>query len=325
MDSTVDTRVYSTSRLRSYHGYGDAPLVDDGFVWKLPKGGRYFGREVELDGRRYEIWSPNSLQIPYYPGVRPRASKLLPSSAKEQRRVDGQLGRFDPTISPQYFDTRRPWLAFLPSPGCPVDEDEAQFTPVHDVWESTPDSGFLGRLDPHFLSRLNEANDKADRAMRDRSRVRYSRKLLWDDRPLEPWVDSLQALAKVYKFEEAVDLVRGVQRGILEKEAWARMASAWVLGGGALEKMKDEAIKPANDELMGVWVHGTTELDLYFFLAKAEVPCFLIHELTAEEPSGELVARDFLQWTPIAARVRPRKCSYERLISDSGGLFTEKE
>ncbi|KAJ7901489.1 hypothetical protein B0H13DRAFT_2335974 [Mycena leptocephala] len=325
MSSTTDTRVYSTSRLRSYYGYEDAPLVDDGFVWKLPKGGRYFGREVLRNERRYELWSPNSLQTPYYPGVRPRASKLLPGNTLDHRRADGQLGRFDPTISPQYFDARRPWLAFLPSPRCPVDEDDAAYTPVHEVWESTPDSGFLGRLDPHFLANLNEANAKADRLVLDRSRVRYSRKLLWDDRPKEPWANSLQALEKVYKFEDAVDLVRVAQRGIVEKEAWARMALAWIKEGGPLEKLKDDAIQPADDELMGVWVHGITELDLYFFLTRAGVPCFLVHELTAEEPAGELVARDFVQWTVIATRLLPRKCGYKRLFLDAGGLFTEKE
>jgi hypothetical protein len=68
------------------------------------------------------------------------------------------------------------------------------------------------------------------------------RKLLWDDRPQEPWVNSLEALEKVYKFEDAVNLVHEAQRGIIEKEAWARMALAWIQEGGPLEKMKDDMI-----------------------------------------------------------------------------------
>jgi hypothetical protein len=174
MSETTDTKVYSTTRLRSYHGYTDPPLVDDGFVWKLPSGGRYFGREVQNGGKRYELWSPNSLQIPYYPGVRPRASKLVIGSTKTQRRADGQLGRFDPTISPQYFDTRRPWLAFLPSPQVEIDEEDAAYAFVHECWESEPDSGFRGRLDPFFVQQLVEANANADWAMEARSRVRHA-------------------------------------------------------------------------------------------------------------------------------------------------------
>jgi hypothetical protein len=161
--------------------------------------------------------------------------------------------------------------------------------------------------------------------MLDRSRVRYSRKLLWDDRPKEPWVNSLQALEKVYKFEDAVDLVRDAQRGIVEKEAWARMALAWIQEGGPLEKLKADAILPVDDELMGVWVHGITELELYFFLTRAGVPCFLVHELTVMEPAGELVAHDFVQWTAVATCLMPRKCGYEHLILDAGEHFTEKE
>ncbi|KAJ7911723.1 hypothetical protein B0H13DRAFT_2328102 [Mycena leptocephala] len=323
---TEDTKVYSTTRLRSYHGYEAPPLVDDGFVWKMPNGGRYFGREVQRGEKRYEIWSLNSLQTPYYPGVRPRASKLLPGSTKDQRRADGQLGRFDPTISPQYFDARRPWLAFLPSPRVRIDEEEAAYTPVYSVWESEPDSGFRGRLDLFFLEKLAEANTKADRGVSDCARIRYVQRLLWDDCPQEPWASSVEALKSVRSFEDAVDLVRAAQRGILEKHAWMNMASTWIAHGGSLDKLKEGKIVPADDDLMGVWAHEITELDLYFFLTGAAVPCFLIHELTEGEPPGNLVAPDFTQWTAMAARLDIGWCPYNKLASAAfNGRFTSEE
>ncbi|KAJ7851691.1 hypothetical protein B0H13DRAFT_2359926 [Mycena leptocephala] len=321
-----DTRVYSTPRLHSFHGYEAPPLVDDGFVWKLPNGGRYFGREVQSGGKRYELWSPNSLQTSYFPGVRPRASRLVIGSTKAQRRADGQLGRFDPTVSAQSFDTRRPWLAFLPSPRVEVDDEDAAYTLVLESWESEADSGFRGRLNPFFVQRLVDANSKADEAMESRSRVRHSRPLLWSDRPQEPWRTSVEALKSVQRFEDAVDLVREAQRGILEKRAWVKMAAAWIQEGGSLETLKKGVVVPANDDFMGAWIHEITELDLYFLLTKAAVPCFFVHELTDGEPPSELVATDFVKWTAVAPRLDPEYCPYNRLVASSAnGQFTALE
>jgi hypothetical protein len=325
MSDTNNTKVYSTPRLRSYHGYEDAPLVDDGFVWKLPNGGRYFGREVQAGGKRYELWSPNSLQTPYYPGVRPQASRLV-LGTKTQRRADGQLGRFVPTLSPQYFDTRRPWLAFLPSPLVVIDDDDAAYTLVHEVWTSEPDSGFRGRLDPFFVQRLVEVNSKLDREINDRSRVRHTRTLLWNDHPKDPWTSTIEALGKVDSFEDAVDLVRDIQHGLLEKRAWVKMALAWIQGGGSLEKLKTGSIIPANNDYMGAWAHEITELDLYFLLTQAAVPCYFVHELTDGEPPSELVAPNFTRWTPIESRLDPGGCEYNQFASASAnGLFTTSE
>ncbi|KAJ7794546.1 hypothetical protein B0H13DRAFT_2393349 [Mycena leptocephala] len=194
------------------------------------------------------------------------------------------------------------------------------------IWESEADSGFRGRLNPFFVQRLVDANSKADEAMESRSRVRHSRPLLWSDRPQEPWRTSVEALKSVQRFEDAVDLVREAQRGILEKRAWVKMAAAWIQEGGSLETLKKGVVVPANDDFMGAWIHEITELDLYFLLTKAAVPCFFVHELTDGEPPSELVATDFVKWTAVAPRLDPEYCPYNRLVASSAnGQFTALE
>jgi hypothetical protein len=185
------------------------------------------------------------------------------------------LGRFDPTLSAQSFDTHRPWLAFLPSPRVEVDDEDAAYTLVLESWDSEADSGFRGHLNPFFIQHLVDANSKADEAMESRSRVRHSRPLLWSDRPQEPWQTSVEALKSVQCFEDAVNLVPEAQRGILEKRAWVKMAVAWIQEGGSLETLKKGVVVPVNDNFMGAWIHEITELDLYFLLTKAAVPASL--------------------------------------------------
>jgi hypothetical protein len=104
------------------------------------------------------------------------------------------------------------------------------------------------------------------------------------------------------------------------------MVVAWIQEGGSLEVLKKDAVAPANDDFMGTWIHEITELDLYFLLTKAAVPCFLVHELTDKEPQSELVAPDFVKWTAVAPRLDPEYCPYNRLVASSAeGQFTTSE
>ncbi|KAF8238337.1 hypothetical protein L208DRAFT_1213639, partial [Tricholoma matsutake] len=53
-------------------------------------------------GRRvWELWSPNSSQGAFYPGVPPADFQLSCRSDEMQQRYDGHLGRYDPMVSPQ--------------------------------------------------------------------------------------------------------------------------------------------------------------------------------------------------------------------------------
>jgi hypothetical protein len=91
-DSIVDSRVYSGLRLCSYHGYQTDPLVDTSMDLHLPNFSSYHSRVVLLRGRQYLIWSPNSLQDPYYPGHYVLAGSPGYAASETQRRYDGHNG-----------------------------------------------------------------------------------------------------------------------------------------------------------------------------------------------------------------------------------------
>ncbi|KAJ7892953.1 hypothetical protein B0H13DRAFT_2339885 [Mycena leptocephala] len=303
-----DTRVYSTTRLRSFHGYEETPFVDEGFEWKMPIGDRYYGREVEARGRRYELWSRNSLQNPYYPGYRPRASDLKAGNSLEQQHYDGQLG------------------CFMTVPFHPAHSDDAANKWVMDVWVSEADSGYRGKLDPLFLKRLADSNTTLDAAICLLNSIRYSRQQLWEDRPQQLWSTALDPLQHITKYEEAVDQVQEIQRGLLEKEAWLRMAIAWRDRRCSAESMQKMPVLPAYDEFMGVWMHGISEEDMLFFLTCAAVPCFLVHELTAEEPRGEMVAQNFTATTIVSKYLEPYAYDVDQLaLLANSRKFTASE
>ncbi|KAJ6460497.1 hypothetical protein C8R47DRAFT_1226258 [Mycena vitilis] len=325
--STGDTRVYATKRLLPYHGYDAPPVVDDGFDWKLPACSHYYGREVECGNQRYEIWSPNSCQDPFYPGIRNGSFPLKPPLRPEQRRYDGQLGRFDPTISPQAYDPERPWLGFIRSPRYVSDLDmELVLEPVTLHWVSEPDSGFRGRIEPSFLRSLVDVNSTADAAIRVLHEVRYTRVALWNLRLCAPSAEDLDKLRVVTRYDDAVDRVREVQRQLVEKEGWVRLALCWKESRPRIEDMRSLPIKPADDGLMGVWLNGMPEYDSLYFLTQTAVPCFLIHELTAEEPRGYLVARSFIEGTPIQPLLDPYRCEYTKVaFSQNNSTYTGTE
>ncbi|KAF8240653.1 hypothetical protein L208DRAFT_1231250, partial [Tricholoma matsutake] len=65
-------------------------------------------------GRRvWELWSPNSSQAAFYPGVPPADFQLSCRSDEMQQRYNGHLGRYDPTVSPQLLFEQTPWCGFI--------------------------------------------------------------------------------------------------------------------------------------------------------------------------------------------------------------------
>jgi hypothetical protein len=113
-----DRQWYTVERLASDSGYLDQPAVDDGFLFLLPRFYRYSGRIVATKYGRWEIWSPNSVLSPFYPGVRNNDGSERAELVSERvgRRYDGHLGRYDFTVHPQAFDPLRPWRGYILRP-----------------------------------------------------------------------------------------------------------------------------------------------------------------------------------------------------------------
>ncbi|KAJ7432092.1 hypothetical protein FB451DRAFT_1420825 [Mycena latifolia] len=307
--STNNSHVYSTLRLRSFHGFDASPILDDGLDFRLPQGAFHNRLEVYWKDKRYHVWSPNSLQAPYYPGRRPRSSLPCRAHAKDQRRFDGSLGRYDHTVAPQYYEASRPWWPFIEIHRPPVDADGV-IDPAHE----------------EVHARLIESNSDLDAAVFNSSRIYHSRMELWRDCPLTPSKVAIEGLRVIRAYELAVDEVCEVQRGMLEKRAWLEMVRRWFKDQRSTEQMREMPIVPADDRFLGVWLHGATEEDMLFYLMWAEVPCFLIHELRGDEPVGERVVYSFMQETPFHFYLDPYNYEYDRLaFIANNGRYTGRE
>ncbi|KAF8185766.1 hypothetical protein K438DRAFT_1973613 [Mycena galopus ATCC 62051] len=303
------TQLYSGRRLLSSQGYAYPPLIDDTFTLWLPEPGTNFGREVRTssDGhtQRFELGSPNSVQLPYYPGVQSSVLDLqLSDSLEQQRDVRGEESSL-----------RRPqFTAFDLS-------TRAEYVPIIRVWEVSDEKPFTGHLRAEFVKDLEEASCSAQTRMmgvgmriyRERVELRNLRLT----RPLQREFDNLRTITS---FERALDLGWELQRVMQEKFAWARIAEAWLQYDGKEAELASVEILPANEEFIRVWIHGIDVAELRFFLGSARVPCFLIHELSELDPPGELVMGDFVQGTPLADSLDPQNSEFDRiaLLLNSG-------
>ena len=88
-------------RLSSLNGYDQIPSILSGLEMQLPKIVLYTGRIVEAGDRAWELWSPNSVWHPFYPGYPSMEFRLEPAFLPQWWWCDGHLGRFDYTVSPQ--------------------------------------------------------------------------------------------------------------------------------------------------------------------------------------------------------------------------------
>ncbi|KAF8129674.1 hypothetical protein K438DRAFT_1999728 [Mycena galopus ATCC 62051] len=244
--------------------------------------------------------------------------ELRPFVSVEQRWYDGQLGKFDPTIAPQYYDRKHPWLAFSPLISQLSNFDlsvQAESAPLIRAWKVDDERPYRGHLREEFIKDLDEADHAVQSQIQTIGAHIYRERVeLWNNCPVAPLCADFDELRKASLFEQAVDAGRQRQRGILEKQAWYRMAEAWILA--AMQ------ILPAKEEYLGIWMHSITEEDLKFFLSHARVPCFLIHELIAQEASSNLSMDDFVQGTFIAPLLNAQTKYNHAALQLNGGTFT---
>ncbi|KAF4614902.1 hypothetical protein D9613_005607 [Agrocybe pediades] len=306
---------FRTDRLASFAGYSLPPTVLDAMLFLLPKFTLGAYRIVEGFQRIWELWSPNDERTVYYPGARQPGSKLGLSLPPAERRYDGHLGRYDPTMSPQLYDKGKPWLGFIQ---VATDSAAIESTPFLNVWTYDRSLG-SNRISAYHLLQLARRVQTLHHTISGYFALKEVRADLWDSRPTKPDKDDVAELG-LYRFlDEAVDRYASMQRGIKLLAAWCRMAEAYIKNPPSSCKFIDW-IPPANSTLIGVWLNGCEEEEGLWLLAN-RVPCYLIHEV---DPNRDVLSSkgtkrfdNFLTGTTII-RLRPTVNPLDQLAKKAG-------
>lgn len=286
---------FSAPRLLPEAGYADDPGPIP-FLSKLilPDDQPKSSGDVSIAGRRFELWSPNSRRLPFYPGIKAPGMDLE-DLARGRKRYDGHLGPLDPTYHPQHYQPNRPYLPFVRRHShLNPPRDYPEFTPVFDiqeVWQPDPTSNHNGgRVRSAYISKLRKRNRAITEdmlAQRDRLRRSASEalRLLWKRRPVFPLDSDICDLDRVDTFEEAVDTITSMQRGIKYRDAWTRYARMKDQASFNLEDAPFTFTVEVNERFMGIWVSDEACEDVMLYLTREGVACFFLYEYCAGEES----------------------------------------
>ncbi|KAJ7258400.1 hypothetical protein B0H12DRAFT_1232300 [Mycena haematopus] len=310
-----DQRVYSSLRLSSGHGFADVPPVDDALGFRLPRFRVYHSRVVSIRERSYLIWSPNSLQDPFYPGVYSFPSQLAPAADRSQRRYDGYGGPSDYTRIPQVYQPSRPWLGFIYRENKSLSTD-VEYASAYSVWENPTGSAKHGRIRPSHIVALEHASRDIDRNCDSLvPRIQLHRPSLLLQRPVMPSGPAGKQFFRLLRgtnaYEDAVDRLAQVNQWLREKRAWTDMAGQWL--DARLPVSVEDTILTADDRLLGVWINGGREEDCLWYLTQAMVPCFVIHALPDGYPVPAQVCESFSDGTDAALFLQRYLYEYDRI------------
>ncbi|KJA23730.1 hypothetical protein HYPSUDRAFT_201158 [Hypholoma sublateritium FD-334 SS-4] len=279
MDFPHRSGVFSFPRHRAGSGYMAFPALIAAMLFLLPKFSLMASRFVRAQYRLFEIWSPNSMQRPFYPGLRDPDHRVGLLEEEDYVRCDGHLGRFDPTSCPQFFSPETPWLGFIKNfmqPGL------VEFSIAPNEWEPSAQNVLKGYMRTDYLHRLHQRQQEITNTMNSLARMEQVHQTLWERRPTRD-DDVLDDLNTTYlMYEQAVDWMAKAHRSLKHQDAWNRMAAALLRDLDHPIEPYDVKILRADDSLMGVWLNGTSEMD-GLRLLHHKVPCFILNEVSSEE------------------------------------------
>ncbi|KAJ7434246.1 hypothetical protein B0H11DRAFT_2258545 [Mycena galericulata] len=271
---------FSHSRQACSSGYLDVPHIFTAMSFDLIHLPRITSRTVRLQNRVLELWSPNSLQLPFLPGF--RLLNYLPSMPLKptERRYDGHAGKHDCLYAPQYYRGATAHWPFIRRVASVAETESAAvaFAPLSRYWVSTKLGSLEGHLDPEFVSRLSAFKRELDDRARPFRRSLGGNSASWDARPKAASETAITALLGLRTWDGAVDSGVAVQRGLRELEGWvAWMTARFHQDGWTINQFKWMSMPLANDNLIGLWINGMKEELVMRYMA-AGVPCFLVHE-----------------------------------------------
>ncbi|KAG6905546.1 hypothetical protein DXG01_002081, partial [Tephrocybe rancida] len=223
--------------------------------------------------------------IAYCPGYVHNSFKME-TPPQQQRRADGHLGRFDPTVNPQMYLTR-PWYAFVMRrlPEGKTLHEFPEHNSVAATWISNPPPAVsTGKIHPSHLFELFNRNGDLDKRILKLQPLARRKSIWWSMRPTDPSPEMIKGLKDHYlEFEDAIDRYAHIVRGIKLKAAWLDFVERknydvpW-----SRKAMREKPMETAEDNLMGAWINSANEEQVYW-LIRQKVPVFIIHKITEME------------------------------------------
>ena len=229
-----DTRRYHPQRLPSFAGYERLPLLPPPPTYKLPSSVHH--RHVAMNGRLWEITSPNSLLDAFCPGLRPTNLNLrVDYFSEENRRYDGHMGPFDPTRNAQLCYPGKEWRALIVSPAAGNLHDSPEYESMLNCWKSDGPPAFdTGSVNNEYIDNLIRMNQETDKRMEALYRTHLDYHsfdsvhiALWSPgtRPSIPTSEYIDTLRRHKRFSLFVDFTTEAQRGIKDKRAFVDFVS----------------------------------------------------------------------------------------------------
>ncbi|THU94447.1 hypothetical protein K435DRAFT_860496 [Dendrothele bispora CBS 962.96] len=289
----LDSRRFAKNRLRCLSGYGCAPSVDDSMLFFMNQSNPYTGRVVsyeeddldeEEDKLYLELYSRNSSQHPFFPGKPESVVPLAPIP-----RVDGNLGQFDATRNPQYYDARRPYLPFIKRAEMGTySKKEPENAPAIDVWYVNTSSHIgQGVVQKDYWLALSARADvlSVEANLLEMSSNCASWPGFVDSKPAYPsessWsLHSAKGPGSYMDFEECLAQLLPVQRWVKEFAAWVKMGK--LLLSSPLRRtntLGSTPLQPCDDSLIGLWINGLEEDKVEWFGRIGSVPLFIVHRI----------------------------------------------
>jgi hypothetical protein len=132
------------------------PNMNSAMTFDLKQFPSLSARIVEFGGCRFELWSPNSQQLPFLPGKRSARPATTAVQEVLQRRYNRHMGKHDCLYSPQYFLKATSHWAFIRRVAAvpPNDLSYQAFQPLMEGWNSSPRNTSEGVWEPSFVQGL---------------------------------------------------------------------------------------------------------------------------------------------------------------------------
>ncbi|KAJ7751638.1 hypothetical protein B0H16DRAFT_1839979, partial [Mycena metata] len=214
-----------------------------------------------------------------------------------QRRFDGQGGPSDFCKVPQVYQPSHPWLGFVLRESQAMETD-IEYAPAYSVWCDKPGNPKEGRLPLSYVEKLVQRNSEMDRDVQFHvGRLGGQRMTFIARRPIVPTNVQLQQLRGIREYQEVVDVLVELQRGMCKKGAWLDMVN-WLLHQ-PLHPEEAIEVLPANERCIGVWINDADREDCFWYLLRGAVPCFVIHLLPEAERVTEDICLNFFSRTEI--------------------------